>query len=78
MIISDERMEKVDKEQQNQKPAMLVMLLTNFCHFFQPHCFIFSLFVSLLAENLCFWQACEDVRHGESSKIIEKVEEIHK
>ncbi|KAI3375224.1 hypothetical protein L3Q82_021725 [Scortum barcoo] len=30
------------------------------------------------AENLCFWQACEDVRHGESSKIIEKVEEIYK
>eukprot|EP00066_Takifugu_rubripes_P025706 XP_011614972.1 PREDICTED: regulator of G-protein signaling 11 [Takifugu rubripes] len=29
------------------------------------------------AENLCFWQACEDVRHGESSKIIEKVEEIY-
>uniref|UniRef100_A0A3Q3FBI4 Regulator of G protein signaling 11 n=1 Tax=Labrus bergylta TaxID=56723 RepID=A0A3Q3FBI4_9LABR len=29
-------------------------------------------------ENLCFWQACEDVRHGESSKIIEKVEEIYK
>lgn len=37
-----------------------------------------SLSVSLLAENLCFWQACEDVRHGESSKIIEKVEEIYK
>ncbi|XP_068605066.1 regulator of G-protein signaling 11 [Brachionichthys hirsutus] len=30
------------------------------------------------AENLCFWQACEDVRHGESSKIREKVEEIYK
>ncbi|XP_074545618.1 regulator of G-protein signaling 11 [Halichoeres trimaculatus] len=30
------------------------------------------------AENLCFWQACEDVRHGESSRIIEKVEEIYK
>ncbi|XP_051943606.1 regulator of G-protein signaling 11 isoform X2 [Hippocampus zosterae] len=30
------------------------------------------------AENLCFWQACEDVRHGESSKINEKVEEIYK
>ncbi|TWW72891.1 Regulator of G-protein signaling 11 [Takifugu flavidus] len=29
------------------------------------------------AENLCFWEACEDVRHGESSKIIEKVEEIY-
>uniref|UniRef100_A0A3B4TRG4 Regulator of G protein signaling 11 n=1 Tax=Seriola dumerili TaxID=41447 RepID=A0A3B4TRG4_SERDU len=29
-------------------------------------------------ENLCFWQACEEVRHGESSKIIEKVEEIYK
>lgn len=34
-------------------------------------------FVSLPAENLCFWQACEDVRHGESSRIIEKVEEIY-
>lgn len=34
--------------------------------------------VCLLAENLCFWQACEEVRHGESSKIVEKVEEIYK
>ncbi|XP_068196276.1 regulator of G-protein signaling 11 isoform X3 [Antennarius striatus] len=30
------------------------------------------------AENLCFWQACEDVRHGESSRIVEKVEEIYR
>uniref|UniRef100_A0A665UXL0 Regulator of G protein signaling 11 n=1 Tax=Echeneis naucrates TaxID=173247 RepID=A0A665UXL0_ECHNA len=30
------------------------------------------------AENLCFWQACEEIRHGESSKIIEKVEEVYK
>ncbi|KAG8013951.1 Regulator of G-protein signaling 11 [Nibea albiflora] len=30
------------------------------------------------AENLCFWQACEDIRHGESSRIIPKVEEIYK
>lgn len=30
------------------------------------------------AENLCFWQACEDIRHGESSRIIEKVEEVYK
>ncbi|XP_016897582.1 LOW QUALITY PROTEIN: regulator of G-protein signaling 11 [Cynoglossus semilaevis] len=30
------------------------------------------------AENLCFWQACENIRHGESSKIVEKVEEIYK
>uniref|UniRef100_A0A8C4EJK0 Regulator of G-protein signaling 11 n=1 Tax=Dicentrarchus labrax TaxID=13489 RepID=A0A8C4EJK0_DICLA len=30
------------------------------------------------AENLCFWQACEDVRHGENSRIIEKVEDIYK
>uniref|UniRef100_A0A8C6WQA9 Regulator of G protein signaling 11 n=1 Tax=Neogobius melanostomus TaxID=47308 RepID=A0A8C6WQA9_9GOBI len=30
------------------------------------------------AENLCFWQACEEIRHGESSKIVEKVEEIYK
>uniref|UniRef100_A0A3Q1FVA8 Regulator of G protein signaling 11 n=1 Tax=Acanthochromis polyacanthus TaxID=80966 RepID=A0A3Q1FVA8_9TELE len=29
-------------------------------------------------ENLCFWQACEDIRHGESSKITEKVEEVYK
>ncbi|KAF7666439.1 hypothetical protein LDENG_00106120 [Lucifuga dentata] len=29
-------------------------------------------------ENLCFWQACEDIRHGESSKIIQKVEEVYK
>uniref|UniRef100_A0A8C2XDT7 Regulator of G protein signaling 11 n=1 Tax=Cyclopterus lumpus TaxID=8103 RepID=A0A8C2XDT7_CYCLU len=30
------------------------------------------------AENLCFWQACEDIRHGESSRILEKVEDIYK
>ncbi|XP_057186937.1 regulator of G-protein signaling 11 isoform X3 [Triplophysa rosa] len=30
------------------------------------------------AENLCFWQACEDVRHGETSKIPEKVGEVYK
>ncbi|XP_042285636.1 regulator of G-protein signaling 11 isoform X2 [Thunnus maccoyii] len=29
------------------------------------------------AENLCFWLACEEIRHGESSKIVEKVEEIY-
>uniref|UniRef100_A0A7N6FFU2 Regulator of G protein signaling 11 n=1 Tax=Anabas testudineus TaxID=64144 RepID=A0A7N6FFU2_ANATE len=30
------------------------------------------------AENLCFWQACEDIRHGENSKIVEKVDEVYK
>ncbi|KAA8587412.1 hypothetical protein FQN60_016274 [Etheostoma spectabile] len=30
------------------------------------------------AENLCFWQACEDIKHGESSRVIEKVEMIYK
>ncbi|TRY88355.1 hypothetical protein DNTS_033793 [Danionella cerebrum] len=30
------------------------------------------------AENLCFWLACEDVRHGESSKIHEKVDQVYK
>ncbi|XP_059407741.1 regulator of G-protein signaling 11-like [Carassius carassius] len=30
------------------------------------------------AENLCFWQACEDVRHGETSKIPGKVDEVYK
>ncbi|XP_061588965.1 regulator of G-protein signaling 11 [Cololabis saira] len=30
------------------------------------------------AENLYFWQACEDIRHGESSKIVEKVEEVYR
>ncbi|KAM4729106.1 regulator of G-protein signaling 11 [Anableps anableps] len=30
------------------------------------------------AENLHFWQACEEIRHGESSKIIEKVENVYK
>ncbi|XP_015216075.1 regulator of G-protein signaling 11 isoform X1 [Lepisosteus oculatus] len=29
------------------------------------------------AENLCFWEACEDIRHGESSKIAQKVEEVY-
>ncbi|XP_036413306.1 regulator of G-protein signaling 11 [Colossoma macropomum] len=30
------------------------------------------------AENLCFWQACEEVRHGEASKIAAKVDEVYK
>ncbi|CAL8280902.1 unnamed protein product [Lota lota] len=30
------------------------------------------------AENLCFWQACEDLRHGETSKIVQKVEEVYR
>uniref|UniRef100_A0A669F5Z5 Regulator of G protein signaling 11 n=1 Tax=Oreochromis niloticus TaxID=8128 RepID=A0A669F5Z5_ORENI len=30
------------------------------------------------AENLYFWQACEDIRHGENSKIVEKVEDVYK
>uniref|UniRef100_A0A8C5H708 Regulator of G-protein signaling 11 n=1 Tax=Gouania willdenowi TaxID=441366 RepID=A0A8C5H708_GOUWI len=30
------------------------------------------------AENLCFWQACEEIRHGENSRISEKVNEIYK
>uniref|UniRef100_A0A7N9ANU9 Regulator of G protein signaling 11 n=1 Tax=Mastacembelus armatus TaxID=205130 RepID=A0A7N9ANU9_9TELE len=30
------------------------------------------------AENLCFWEACEDIRHGETSKLTEKVEEVYK
>ncbi|XP_008431366.1 regulator of G-protein signaling 11 isoform X1 [Poecilia reticulata] len=30
------------------------------------------------AENLHFWQECEEIRHGESSKIIEKVEDVYK
>ncbi|XP_072297222.1 regulator of G-protein signaling 11 isoform X2 [Eucyclogobius newberryi] len=30
------------------------------------------------AENLCFWQACEEIRHGETSRIVEKVDEIYK
>ncbi|KAL6481351.1 hypothetical protein MHYP_G00094310 [Metynnis hypsauchen] len=30
------------------------------------------------AENLCFWQACEEVRHGEASKISAKVDEVYK
>uniref|UniRef100_A0A8C9T6X4 Regulator of G protein signaling 11 n=1 Tax=Scleropages formosus TaxID=113540 RepID=A0A8C9T6X4_SCLFO len=25
------------------------------------------------AENLCFWEACEDIRHGENSRIPQKV-----
>ncbi|MGH0158596.1 UNVERIFIED_CONTAM: hypothetical protein FKN15_000320 [Acipenser sinensis] len=29
------------------------------------------------AENLCFWEACEDLRHGEHSKIAQKVEEVY-
>ncbi|XP_037537457.1 regulator of G-protein signaling 11 [Nematolebias whitei] len=30
------------------------------------------------AENLCFWEACEDIRHGENSKIPQKVEDVYK
>ncbi|XP_076838460.1 regulator of G-protein signaling 11 [Brachyhypopomus gauderio] len=30
------------------------------------------------AENLLFWQACEDVRHGETSRISAKVDEVYK
>ncbi|CAL8343959.1 unnamed protein product [Merluccius merluccius] len=30
------------------------------------------------AENLCFWQACEDIRHGETSKIVQKVEDVYR
>uniref|UniRef100_A0A8C6NMI4 Regulator of G protein signaling 11 n=1 Tax=Nothobranchius furzeri TaxID=105023 RepID=A0A8C6NMI4_NOTFU len=30
------------------------------------------------AENLYFWQACEEIRHGESSKIPQKVEDVYK
>uniref|UniRef100_A0A3Q2TBP3 Regulator of G protein signaling 11 n=1 Tax=Fundulus heteroclitus TaxID=8078 RepID=A0A3Q2TBP3_FUNHE len=30
------------------------------------------------AENLHFWQACEEIKHGESSKIVEKVEDVYK
>uniref|UniRef100_A0A8C9VSU2 Regulator of G protein signaling 11 n=1 Tax=Scleropages formosus TaxID=113540 RepID=A0A8C9VSU2_SCLFO len=29
------------------------------------------------AENLCFWEACEDIRHGENSKITQKVNDVH-
>ncbi|KAF3858649.1 hypothetical protein F7725_011850 [Dissostichus mawsoni] len=29
-------------------------------------------------ENLGFWLACEDIKHGESSRIVEKVEEIYR
>ncbi|XP_043945451.1 regulator of G-protein signaling 11-like isoform X2 [Protopterus annectens] len=29
------------------------------------------------AENLCFWEACEDLRYGEQQKISEKVDEIY-
>ncbi|XP_026861996.2 regulator of G-protein signaling 11 isoform X1 [Electrophorus electricus] len=30
------------------------------------------------AENLLFWQACEDVQHGETSRIADKVDEVYK
>lgn len=39
---------------------------------------MFTCFRLFSAENLCFWQACEEIRHGESSKIVEKVEEVYK
>ncbi|XP_043570966.1 regulator of G-protein signaling 9b [Chiloscyllium plagiosum] len=29
-------------------------------------------------ENLAFWEACEDLKHGEQSKVKEKAEEIYK
>uniref|UniRef100_A0A4W4FKV9 Regulator of G protein signaling 11 n=1 Tax=Electrophorus electricus TaxID=8005 RepID=A0A4W4FKV9_ELEEL len=30
------------------------------------------------SENLLFWQACEDVQHGETSRIADKVDEVYK
>ncbi|KAL4659084.1 regulator of G-protein signaling 11-like [Arapaima gigas] len=30
------------------------------------------------AENLCFWEACEDIRHGESSRIPQKAQEVYR
>nr|XP_023677794.1 regulator of G-protein signaling 11 isoform X4 [Paramormyrops kingsleyae] len=29
-------------------------------------------------ENLCFWEACENIRHGESATIPQKVDEVYK
>lgn len=37
------------------------------------------LIVSLHAgENLGFWEACEDLKYGDQSKVKEKAEEIYK
>lgn len=29
-------------------------------------------------ENLSFWEACEDLKYGDQSKVKEKAEEIYK
>lgn len=32
----------------------------------------------LAGENLGFWEACEDLKYGDQSKVKEKAEEIYK
>lgn len=31
-----------------------------------------------IGENLGFWEACEDLKYGDQSKVKEKAEEIYK
>lgn len=40
--------------------------------------FIFLDCLSHAGENLGFWEACEDLKYGDQSKVKEKAEEIYK
>ena len=37
-----------------------------------------TLSLPLAGENLGFWEACEDLKYGDQSKVKEKAEEIYK
>lgn len=40
--------------------------------------FIFMSCLPYAGENLGFWEACEDLKYGDQSKVKEKAEEIYK
>jgi hypothetical protein len=40
--------------------------------------FIFVGYLPHAGENLGFWEACEDLKYGDQSKVKEKAEEIYK
>lgn len=39
---------------------------------------LYSMNPSCAGENLSFWEACEDLKYGDQSKVKEKAEEIYK
>lgn len=36
-----------------------------------------SFFFLFVAENLCFWEACEELRYGEHSKVASTVQSVY-